>query len=156
MTAHSLWLALILTPSLCVANELAAPPITNESINGTWEAVVAEEDIVRMEIRGRGESYLVDADRSDRLSVFRLVQREIKDDGQVLLRFTKISGDYPAKEVTLQGYGYISGPGDENPELRVKLLSSLGSIDVHFMKGITQRLAKLSRRAGEAIAHQKR
>ena len=156
MTARSFWLALILTPSLCVADEVAAPPITNESINGTWEAVVADEDIIRMEISGRGESYLVDADRGDQIAVYRLVQREIKEDGQVLLRFTKLSGDWQPKEVTLQGFGWISGPGDENPQLRVKLLNSLGSIDVHFMKGITQRLAKLSRRAGDVIAKQKR
>jgi hypothetical protein len=96
-----------------------------------------------------------------------LAKRQIHD-GQVLLRFEKVKGnwqtrdkfwggDWRPKELTLQGYGYISGPGDENPQLRVKHIDSLGSYDVHFTKGtMAEQLVKLSRRAGELIARQKR
>jgi hypothetical protein len=142
--------------SLCRA-EPAAPPITDETLNGTWEAVVAETDVIRMEIRPHGPSYLVESGPSDEdFAVYRLTQRQIHD-GNVLLRFEKISGGWQPKELTLRGYGYISNPGEEAADLRVKLINSLGSYDLHLMKGtITKRLAKLSKRAGELIARQKR
>jgi hypothetical protein len=145
----------IVAASPCNA-EPASPPITSETLNGTWEAVVMETDVMRMEIRGHGQSYLVESGPfDDGFAIYRLVNRQIHE-GNVLLRFEKISGDGP-KEITLQGYGYISAPGEDTGDLRVKAISSLGSYDVHLMKGaITQRLVRLSKQAARLISRQAR
>jgi len=153
------WLAVLFVlaaVALCDA-EPAAPPITDETLNGTWEAVVSETDIIRMEIRSHGQSYLVQSGPIDNdFAVYRLAERNVHD-GRVLLRFEKISGSWQPKELTLRGYGYIGNTGDEAADLRVKLIDSQGSYDLHLMKGtITKRLAKLSRHAEELIARQKR
>src|ERR1043165_4322713 len=154
MTPRSiLCLLLLATAPIGDANEVAAPPITSEALNGTWEAVVAETGVVRMEIRARGESYLVEANGpgDDGLGVYRLVQRQVHD-GKVTLRFAKVRGSWQPKGVTLRGYGYLNG---ESADLRVKLIQSTeqpGSYDLHLTRGtITQDLAKLSRRARDVI-----
>jgi hypothetical protein len=113
--------------------------------------------VVHMEIRARGESYLVDADGpgEDDVGVYRLAQRQVHD-GKVTLQFAKVRGSWQPKGLTLRGYGYLNGGG---ADLRVKLIQSAeqpGSYDLHLTKGaITQRLANLSRRARDIIAHQR-
>ena len=157
MTARSLVSMLsILFATICCATEPAAPPITDETLNGTWEAVLGEMGVVRLDIRPQGNSYLADVDSTDKegRALYKLVQRRVHD-GKVLLRFRKLIGSWQPEEVTLDGYGYLSGLAWSGADLRVKYIQgSLGSCDLHLTKGtITDILARMSKQAEDLIEH---
>jgi hypothetical protein len=144
----------LLLPLLASASEESPPAVTNDSLNGIWEGLVGDWILYRMDIRPRGDSYLVEHFAQDMETLYRLVHREVRG-GSVLLRFRKVSGGLPftPTEVTLRGHGYAGYQGQG--ELKTTLVQTAGekgSFPLRLQKGSRVRiLARASKQAEKLI-----
>ena len=152
-TRIAILIAVVLAP-FANANEDAPPPVTNDSLNGVWEGIVGDWILYRMDIRPRGDSYLVEnfSPQKGFQTLYRLVQRDVRS-GHLRLRFRKVTGAASmANEVTLRGDGYAY---DGRGELRTKLVQTAGekgSYPLRLSKGTRTRiLAQMSKQAERLI-----
>jgi hypothetical protein len=143
-------LIVVFLARLASANEDAPPPVTNDSLNGVWEGIVGDWILYRMDIRPRGDSYLVENFSPESQTLYRLVQREVHS-GHVVLRFRRVSGG-SAGAVTLRGDGFAYDGAGELKTTLTLTIGETGSCPLRLLKGSRVRLlAKASRQAEKLI-----
>jgi hypothetical protein len=156
MAARIAILMIVLLVPLARANDDAPPPVTNHSLNGVWEGIVGDWILYRMDIRPRGDSYLVEnfSPQKGAQALYLLVQREVHA-GHIVLRFRKLrGGSLMATEVTLRGEGFVYDGAGELKTTLTQTVGEKGSYPLRLLKGSRTRiLAQMSKQAEKLIPH---
>lgn len=106
-------LAVLVLAQAVHATKNRHPPVTNETLNGVWEAI-SERDVrvFRMDINKEGDSFLVFALPRGRTVVYKLEKREVKD-GEIFLEFRGVKKSSNVIHVKGKGVAGNDGLRDE-------------------------------------------
>ncbi|UCB56621.1 MAG: hypothetical protein JSV30_05275 [Candidatus Omnitrophota bacterium] len=102
-----------LFPLSAFASAQKHPPLTNETLFGTWEAI-SERDvrIFRIEINRKGDSFLSFGMHYSRSGVYKLVKKQVKD-GEIFLEFRPLKKNLKAIQVIGKGLAGHDGLREE-------------------------------------------
>jgi hypothetical protein len=162
MVSLTLMMAIFLAAPTAYAWQDPPPPLTEETLVGTWEATPEDARLLyHIEINKKGDSYLAlfFHPKSPYSSIFRLVSSEVKN-GSVKLHFHLVSPKEDAlTDLWIEGKGV--GFGGESGEIIGTIADNgdNGEPDnkerIVLLKGNwTRRLAELSKKAEKAIKAQ--
>lgn len=131
-------------------------PVTQQTIVGIWEGVVGEYIFYRMEIRRRGNSYLVESSSQSTQTLYRLTSAKVQS-GHVTLRFRKIDKRaFGTDELVFEGKGRAdNSQGGIEGTMKQFPTRTHGATEIKLRKGnkYFRNLSAASKRA-EALIRQ--
>ncbi len=155
-------LIIFLSASVMIADQVVDPPVTAETLVGTWEALPEQHPplLWHMEIKKEGVSYLAQITAGTGCIVRPLLSSEIKD-GRIRLHFGKASSKEMPNDAAPDIWVIGKGSAVADPPRGVIEWKSndapadAAKLGVYFIKGTwTRDVAEASKVAEKAIKEQ--